>query len=471
MQPNVLLIVLDTARADAFEPYGAAPGSSPTFSELARRGGGARDARAPACWTVPSHASMFSGLRPRASGLIRAPGGRPHGCRPVMEGLRERLIPEVMRQSGYTTAAVSTNLWLTPQSGFATGFDDFVTIDTRRQAEMSSTGTIARARWAGEALRARADDGAAQARATIEAWLESPPSKPFFWFVNLVECHSPYLPPRPYNDLGVRDRLRAAAEAREHLTMDAIWRACAGGFDVPSEALGRMRHLYARAVRSMDDWLAAILERLDDRALLDDTLVIITSDHGENFGEGGLMGHAYSLDERLLRVPLATAGPGADRIPPQLSLTALPRSIAAACGIEQHPWAESGRCSDVAVAEFDPPATRDDPRVEQAMRRWGLDPDLADRITTPITAAVAGRRKLVIRGDREELYDLASDPEEATPLRPEPGDEVVERLRAAITAGSTTSVGPHPEHRGSAVEPSEHERRQLEERMRMLGYL
>ena len=147
--------------------------------------------------------------------------------------------------------------------------------------------------------------------------------------MNLVECHSPYLPPWPYNDLGPIARLRAAEEARRHLTLSGIWKACAGNFDVAPGALERMRHLYARSVRLMDDWLRDLLADLDRRGILDRTLVIVTSDHGENFGEGGLMGHAFSLDQRLLHVPLVIAGPGAPADDPGIvSLAALPRMIA-----------------------------------------------------------------------------------------------------------------------------------------------
>ena len=141
--------------------------------------------------------------------------------------------------------------------------------------------------------------------------------------MNLVECHSPYLPPWPYDDLGPIDRLRAAEEARRHLTLSGIWKACAGGFDVAPAALERMRHLYARSVRLMDDWLRDLLDDLDRRGILDRTLVIVTSDHGENFGEGGLMGHAFSLDQRLLRVPLVIAGPGRARRRPGRRLARL----------------------------------------------------------------------------------------------------------------------------------------------------
>src|SRR6185503_16654722 len=85
-----------------------------------------------------------------------------------------------------------------------------------------------RAAWTPEVFRAKVDDGAAQAGRIFDSWLAAGPQKPFFWFVNLVECHSPYLPPKPYNPLGPLERLRAGNETRAHLTLHGILRACAG---------------------------------------------------------------------------------------------------------------------------------------------------------------------------------------------------------------------------------------------------
>src|SRR5688572_24211550 len=171
MGPNVLLIVFDTARADAFEPYGAAAGASPAVADLAGAGAALPDVRSTACWTIPSHASMFTGLLPRAAGLGRAPGGTPAGCRPVMEAHAPRLLPEVLRRAGYRTRGISTNLWITEGSGFATGFDEFRTIEATRQPDMVGAGMRSRAAWALDALRARSDDGAAEAGAVLRGWL------------------------------------------------------------------------------------------------------------------------------------------------------------------------------------------------------------------------------------------------------------------------------------------------------------
>ncbi len=193
-------------------------------------------------------------------------------------------------------------------AGFATGFDVFEEVETgRRQAELEREDLRGRLAWARDGLRADADDGAGAAEAVLERWLAESREKPFFWFVNLVEAHSPYLPPKPYDDLGPLERMRAADEARRYLNLSAIWRACLTGAVPPADALDRMRHLYARSVRLADDWVGRFLTRLADAGLADDTLVLVTSDHGENFGEEGLMAHAFSLDDRLVNVPFVSS--------------------------------------------------------------------------------------------------------------------------------------------------------------------
>src|SRR3954470_17678282 len=125
MSRNVLVLVFDTSRADAFEPYGAQAGASPAVSQLAGRGKAIDDVFSTACWTLPSHASMFTGLLPRALGLGQAPGGAPQGAKPVLEGQRDRLLSEVFRRAGYATRAASANLWISPHSGFEIGFEEF----------------------------------------------------------------------------------------------------------------------------------------------------------------------------------------------------------------------------------------------------------------------------------------------------------------------------------------------------------
>ncbi len=475
MLPNVLLVVFDAARADAFEPYGGQPGSTPAVAELARRGSAHPSMHATASWTVPSHAAMFSGMLPRATGLMQAPEGTPHSCRPRMEGLRERLLPEVLRRNDYSTGAVSTNLWLREASGFDIGFGEFVSVKSRRQPGMDGGRLRDRLRWDIDALRARSDDGAAEAGRVLGERLARPTDKPFFWFVNLIECHSPYLPPLPFNDLGPLERMRAAEEARTHLTMDAIWRVCAGGWDIPAAALERMRRLYLASIRALDGWLAGVLEMLEQAGTLDDTIVIVTADHGENLGEGGLLGHAFSLDDRLIRVPFVSAGPVALEPRRVASLAQLPELIAAAIGLDEHPWVDGTPAGDVAVAQFDPPTGPDDPRLLAAIESWGLGDEALERIGSELTCATDGHHKLVRRGNREQLFDLDADPRELSPVAPGDWPEIG-NLRAALADPAALPrpvalAGSAGIGRDGADGPDADELRDLEERMRQLGYL
>ncbi|MFL5913788.1 MAG: sulfatase-like hydrolase/transferase [Gaiellaceae bacterium] len=471
MPPNVLVVILDAARRDALEPYGAPAGSSPAIAQLARRGRAHDDVYATGCWTVPSHASIFTGLMPRAAGLARVPS--PAAAKPALEAHRDRLLPEVMRRAGYSTAAASANLWLCGASGFATGFDDFEEIDTDRNAQINLTSRKEHLRWLAEAAVSRADDGARAVESAMAQWLADSSRRPFFWFVNLLECHSPYLPPRPYGARSPLERLRAAEDARRHYTLEGIWRACTGIATVPDATLERMRRLYAASVRYMDDWLSRVLERLDTAGVLDETLVVVTSDHGENLGEGGLIGHALSLDQRLINVPLVMAGPGADASVG--SLAELPRVVAEAAAVENHPWTD-GPPRGVGVAQFDPPFDVGDPEAVERLRKAGLE-EAHEGLTTPLTCAVAGGLKLLRRGDTELVYDLDADPLELDPKPPQHFEAAgraneLRALRAAlehpaVTARSADDAASAPPE----AETSDEEREDLERRMRLLGYM
>ena len=471
-RPSVVLVVLDTARADALEPYGAPAGATPTIADIARGGQALPQVFATANWTLPSHASMFTGLMPRTLGLGQAPGGRADLCKPYVEAHRDRLLPAVLQAAGYRTRAVSCNLWITSWSGFATGFDTFQEVSTGRNAKVQDPSLRTRAAWTVEALRARVDDGATAAAAVVDRWLAEAETEPFFWFVNLVECHSPYLPPHPWTPCGPLERVRTAREAREHLTLMGMWGASAGAYTVPQAALRRMRKQYAASVRQLDDWLARLLERLDRAGRLEDTLVIVTSDHGENLGESGRLGHAFWLDNRLVQVPLVSTGPVALPAGEVTTLAALPRMVADAVGLTEHPWGDA-HVDGVAVAQADGLLDAADPRMVDARERFGLDDYAVWRMTTSSTCATDGRLKLVREGDEDWLYDLGSDPMEETPVlldgRVTAGyGEPLRALRRAVDAAhGDVQVADIPR----PTEPPPPVPAALEDQMRLLGYL
>jgi len=471
--PNLLLIVMDTARRDSFEPYGALPGSTPSIAQMASRGIAHEHLFAASSWTLPSHASMFTGLLPRACGVSGRPGIRPHDARPQLTRLSDRMLAEVLRRKGYATAAASANLWITPSAGFDVGFDHFAVVDSARQSGLHRQGPVARLKWSAEGLRAKGDDGAREIEALLSAWIGSAErDQAFFWFVNLVECHSPYLPPRPYDDLGPLDRIRAAEEARRHLNLLAIWRACSGGFDIPDAALDRMRHLYARSIRYMDDWLARLLQRLNDQSLLEDTLVVVTSDHGENLGEGALISHALSLDNRLLRVPLVAVGPGCERLGGNgpASLASLPRMVCQALGIDRHPWIEDPVPEGIVVAQLEASVDLNDPQTRPIVDEWGVGEEGLVRLTSPQVCATDGLSKLLRIGDREVVFDLIADPLELAPMTETGPDPRIARLRATLDR-LPTSRTPSAGRITAGTDPSPDEVAAIEERMRLLGYL
>ena len=471
--PNIIVIVLDTARADGFDPYGAPAGTTPAVAQLASSGVAVEHAYAPSNWTMPSHASMFTGLLPRTAGLSSPPGQDQTNCGLVLEQHFDRLLPSVLGKAGYDSLGASTNVWISKRTGFDTGFGEFRDLIGKRVARMHEDSLRAQLVWYTQALLARIDDGLTQMDATVTDWLDRPQKRPFFWFMNLIECHSPYMPPKPYNDLGPVARLKSGQDARRYQGMFGVWKACATGIMPPREALERMRHLYGRSITFMDDWIGKLCERLDKKGVLDDTLIVVTSDHGENFGEGSLFGHAVSLDDRLIRIPLVLTGPGARSVPDApVSLANLPRLLADAVGLGDHPWRSDDVPEEAIVSQYDTGMDPKDPRL-QIFREWGATEEGFRRFTEPGTAATDGRYKLFTLGPNDErLYDLQSDPLEVSPVRPDLGPpDVVERLRRALSKSARTEWVPDVATLQKREKPSDDDLTELENRMKLLGYM
>jgi arylsulfatase A-like enzyme len=240
---------------------------------------------------------------------------------------------------------------------------------------------------------------------------------------------------------------------------------CVSEFDVPDDVLARMRHLYDCSIRQLDAWVADTLTSLDDAGKLDETLVLICSDHGENFGEGGLLGHAYSLDERLLHVPFIASGPGAPEA--IKSLVELPRVVAEAVGLESHPWDREPL--ELAVAQFDSPGERDDPRKFDAIKAWGAGQEALDNLNVVMECAVRGKTKLLRRDGELHLFDLDDDPLEESPRIVDPSDAPVDLIAALDAQPAGPVVVPPADSATPTV--SEDELARIEEQMRTLGYL
>jgi arylsulfatase A-like enzyme len=485
-QPNVVLIVMDTARADAFEPYGAVTGSSPVIADFAASGMLARRAYATANWTFPSHISLLTGVLPNAMGLLSGGDAAADaaGNAQMNTRLRGRSLPAVLSAAGYHTRAASANPWVTPAYGF-TSFDEFTVVGGTRRAWTPPPhgmrgGALTRARTARvvagrtiDAVTSASEDGSDQLEKTIGEWIQTTdPTRPFFWFLNSMDCHSPYQPKRRYAALGPMDRIRMAADQTRFLTVEAIALANCGDLVVPADTISRIRRAYAGGVASVDAWFGRVLDRLADAGILDDTLIVVTSDHGENLGESGRIGHGYWLDERLIRVPLMARGPVSVGLDGVVSLASIPRLIAEAIGLDWHPWKDNP-CRDLAVAHQVPFASRSHAELVRRVQAGEISEYAAWRLSTRSTAVTDGTLKLIREGDDDWLYDLSRDPSEIAPERVDGRlvavrGPAVERLRSmadrqSVMADSTAIRG--------AGNPSVPVATDLVDRMRALGYL
>jgi arylsulfatase A-like enzyme len=418
-RPNVVLIVVDTLRKDVLHLYGDPRPDSPTLDALGKRGWVFDNHLAHASQTVPSTLSIMLSRYPAEHGFGHRSVGQWAEQRPVFPD-SFLFLAEVFRDAGYATAAFVANPYLGPQSGFAQGFDTF---------EFFGGGEGGRAP---RTISWDATSGLEISRRATE-WIENHEKEgggPFFLYLHYMDVHQPYRPPRAY-----LRRFPAPGPGR-----------LLGGNGKPHQlAPGDLefnRARYAAAVAYVDDLIGGVVGSLDADGLREDTIVAVTSDHGEEFMEHGGIGHGTTVYGELVRVPLVIVYPRS--LAPGHRVTYLSQHLDLAptllrlAGIEPPPAFDGKSVFDPAAEVY----TEDGPW-------WGV---------------YAGDRKLVWndQSGATELYD-AADELDATP-REDP--EATRRLRALLDrylAIEAQRKGGAPQ--GSAWSAEE------KERLRALGYL
>jgi len=305
--PNVVLVVIDTARADHLSAYGHSRETTPHLEEFARDAVTYRNVSAPSPWTLPSHASIFTGLPPGLHGLRWASDADRPGSGALVGAARpeaeERLLAELLRADGYTTIGISNNVWVSALTGLDSGFQHFWLLeDGGYMADY--------AQWREEhKVPARlADSSAGQSIALLKrALTEIPRQGPFFAFLNLIEPHFPYAPPDRFR--GRLDGDPALYAELDQLAQDPSLelQLLTGAKKIEAAGLGVF---YDEELRYVDATLGHLFRWLKQRGWYDDALIIVTSDHGEHLGEGGRYSHQLSVDEALLSVPLMIKYPG-----------------------------------------------------------------------------------------------------------------------------------------------------------------
>jgi len=419
--PDVLLVSIDTLRADHVGCYGAERDTTPHLDRLAARALRYERAYATSAWTLPSHASLLAGRHHVALGVETAADRLPDDV----------LLPvQAFAAAGYRTAAFVDSIprgLVGAERGFARGFDAY------HHAPHGG----------GKPL----DHDAA---ATVDAalgWLDRQDrERPWLLFLHTKSVHSvprttryragrehPYLKPDAYQfrfvdaaDAGPwRDAELGVGVDYLLAWNDGLLRGTRELADFPRERLRELEALYDAGVAYVDDALGRLFDALEERGRLDDTLIAVTSDHGEAFLEHHQLFHVELYDE-VLRVPLLVHLPGQQDgavIRRPVSLTCVLPSLAEVAGGAPPPGVTAAR---LALAPEPGPGALVPPLFFQTCSEQGYRS----------LALLDGRWKLVGHNYRTggelafELYDLARDPGERTPVEDGPLDEL--RLRALI---------------------------------------
>ncbi len=442
--PNVVVITLDTTRADRLGAYGYGAARTPSFDRFAASGVLYEQAYSTAPWTLPSHASIFTGLLPMQHGA-QTTEGEPvgdlwYGVRPLAD--RFTTLAELFRDAGFQTAGVIGGPALGPELGVAQGFDYY-------EADFSQP----LVKYAGKRAAFVAD----RAIALVDTFGE----KPFFLFVNFFDPHAPYKPPAPWSEgLGETDDPAVAP--------GLVTQAVRGDAPVPVDAidpslrdgLARMSAGYDAEIAYMDHHLGRLLAAIEASPRADATFVAITGDHGESFGEHFYVSHGAHLYEHAIRVPFAVRRPARDgdgaeagtRVAVPVENRRLFWMALDAAGIE--PPAEAPRLS-----EDGGPLVTEVRRSSNTIRLFG---DFFDRDQR---ALYDPPWKLIedTRGD-VQLYDLARDPAELRD-RAETDPETRDRLAATLRAVEEAHPPLFEEEARAELGPD------TEEALRALGYI
>jgi arylsulfatase A-like enzyme len=422
--PNVLLIVLDTVRARNLSLYGYDRPTTPELEKLAKKGVVFEQAISTAPWTLPSHAGMFTGRHQHELSVGFA--SRLDATYPT--------LAEVLSANGYTTAGFVANTWYAGKaSGLDRGFTHYEDmVVSPGQVIVSST----LGRTANNNFKLRRAVGYSEVLGRKTApdisdsflrWLsEKDPQRPFFAFLNYFDAHEPYLPPEPF------DAMFGPNVPRRNPRHDHYWNW------TPSEVQAEM-DAYDGAIAYLDNQVGQLFDQLEKRGLLDNTLVIITSDHGEEFYEHGIMDHGYSLYMPLLRVPLLISFP--DRVPAGMRVKepVTPRYLAATVMELLNLKNEAG-FPGVSLARFwDGGAAPDISVTEPLLSELEFTPNLPE--SYPISkgdlkSLITEQYHYIKNGDgSEELYDYLNDALEQNNLSlSKEGRAALNKFRASLAS-------------------------------------
>lgn len=262
-KPNILFILIDTLRADHLGYAGYSRDTSPNIDALSKKSVRFMNAYAASSWTAPCVASIFTGLPPSVHGMM-PPNSRTKAADKFSFKLSGEIvtIADALQAAGYKTAAVTSNEWISEKFGYAQGFDYF----------------FMKSRMAGDGVNEKAFR-------VIDKLYE--PDKPFFLYVHYMDPHDPYKAPEPF-----RSYFKEPLEDPRYQ---------------PAER--ELMREYDNEIRYADAKIGELLEYAEQKGLLENAVVVLTADHGEQFRERGNVGHGYTLHDEETHIPLLIRDP------------------------------------------------------------------------------------------------------------------------------------------------------------------
>ena len=370
-RPNVILIIIDTLRADHLSCYGYHRETSPSLDSLAASGTRWENCQAQAPWTLPATATIFTGLNAKQHGTGRRLNGdhRLHSEVPI--------IPTIFSNAGYRTCGIFNVVLLNENHGFSRGFDYYSCVD----------------------------DGNGRAAVTVDEflqWLESDSDDiSFLAVLHFFDVHMPYDPPQPFDKLYFPDD-----------TLDLFkWEISEDGMILHPEYLEHYLSRYDGGITWVDTQLGRLFEELRLRGFAESTIIMVTADHGEEFLEWGWVDHGGHLYQELLHVPLIMSGPGVpsgEVITETVAQFDILPALLSICSIED--------TSSFEGVDLFSQAARN-PRAIPSSQLMYRGLMLGE---TPLAAIMYGSIKGLVtrRGSTDSYYmfDLLNDPHEQVPL-------------------------------------------------------
>ncbi|MCZ6691484.1 MAG: sulfatase [Planctomycetota bacterium] len=447
-KPNVILISIDSLRADHLGCYGYGPKTSPNIDRMAREGAVFEWTISSSSWTLPSHMAMFTALPDLLHGVDR------NG---VKLALDHPMLAQTLREAGYTSVGFYSGPYLHPAFGFDRGFDEYINCasnpgpaDAPTDEVLNPPAELHPVAWA--------DVTNPSIYEKVTGWIGEKPQQPFFLFIHYWDVHYDYDPPEPYDKMFDPD-YQGEIDVSRYPNNKAIH----GRMD-PRD-LRHVVSLYDGEIRSTDEWIGRLVEFLGKKGVLDNTLLVITADHGEEFFEHWQKAHRNNLHDESIRVPLILRLPG--KIPAGFRTSAQARgidlypTILEIVGVER-PAGLVGRSLVPLLGKH-----RDEIPPVAAFS------ELSNQERGPLFRSLRTSSWKVIQDvvrEKWEYYDLKADPGERFPIRDEEqpkAREAIAELQGVVKALELlkASLSRRPGESRPELDP------ETLERLRSLGYI